>query len=200
MAVVFLLIGVVAGVIAIRRWNANPQATPTDRLKAARIAGIFGALCLVVALGAINGSPGAASQDVAAAQPTEVPPTEVPEPSSSPEPAASPTPDGTGIPTVGDEYTFRYAPLCVDDYKVFDKISEAQAKNDDEGAAEFLQGHEVDVTAGTRVRVLNSDIFRSDVDVRVTSTDSDAYGEEMYCLVKTNSGSQPLFQALLKRV
>lgn len=103
-------------------------------------------------------------------------------------------------PTVGDVYWLKTRPLCLDDFKVFDALTDAEIKHDDEGASQLIGQHGVDIPSGTHVRILNVDIFRSDVDVRVVSTDSDHYGEEIYCFVPPNSGGQPMFNKVLQRV
>jgi hypothetical protein len=104
------------------------------------------------------------------------------------------------IPTIGDEYWFKIHPMCLNDYKSFDALADAEVKRDQEGAAQVLMEHGVDIGSGTHVRILNVDIFRSDVDVRVTSTDSDHYGEEIYCFIPPNSGGQPMFDSALQHI
>lgn len=104
------------------------------------------------------------------------------------------------IPTVGDVYWLKTRPLCLDDYHAFDALADARAKNDEEGDGQIILSHEVDIPSGTHVRILNVDIYRSDVDVRVTSTDSDHYGDEIYCFIPPNSGGQPMFDKVLQRV
>ena len=75
-----------------------------------------------------------------------------------------------------------------------------EVKRDNEGTKQVLSEHGVDIGSGTHVRILNVDIFRSDVDVRVVSSDSNHYGEEIYCFVPPNSGGQPMFSKVLQRV
>ncbi len=104
------------------------------------------------------------------------------------------------IPTTGDVYWLKTRPLCLDDYHAFDELTNAEVKHDDEGASQVFSAHGVDVPSGTHVRILNVDIFRSDVDVRVVSTDSDHYGQEIYCFIPPNSGGQPMFNKVLQRV
>jgi hypothetical protein len=104
------------------------------------------------------------------------------------------------IPTIGDVYWLKTRPLCLDDYKQFDGLTDAAVKHDDEGEAQIIAQHGVNVPSGTHVRILNVDIFRSDVDVRVVSGDSDHYGEEIYCLIPSNSNSEPMFSKVLQRV
>jgi len=104
------------------------------------------------------------------------------------------------IPTVGDVYWFKTRPLCLDDYHAFDALTNAEVKHDNEGAAGILAEHGVDIGSGTHVRILNVDIFRSDVDVRVVSSNSEHYGERIYCFIPPNSGGQPMFSKVLQRV
>ena len=86
-------------------------------------------------------------------------------------------------PEIGAQYWWKKPPLCVDDYKVIDDLSDAAAKNDNEGFSELLQQHQMSVPSGTHVRILNVDVWRNDVDVRVTSTDSPLYGERIFCML-----------------
>lgn len=111
------------------------------------------------------------------------------------------TDNSSYIPTVGDVYLLKAKrPLCLDDFKAFDELDNAEVKHDNEGASQILVEHEVNIPSGTRVRILNVDIFRSDVDVRVVSAGSDHFGDEIYCFIPPNSGGQPMFHRALQRV
>ncbi len=108
--------------------------------------------------------------------------------------------DTSSTPIVGDEYWFRIHPLCLDDYHAFDALADANDKHDREGVAQLLMEHGVDIGSGTHVRILNVDVLRSDVDVRVTSTNSDHYGEEIYCYIPQDSNGQSMFDEALQHL
>lgn len=113
---------------------------------------------------------------------------------------SAPADESSGIPQIGEQYWFKIHPLCLDDYKAFDTLASAEVKHDTEGEEQVLADHGVDIGSGTHVRILNVDIFRSDVDVRVTSTDSEHYGEEIYCFIPPNDGGQPMFNKALQHL
>jgi hypothetical protein len=113
---------------------------------------------------------------------------------------SAPANDDSHVPQIGDEYWFKIHPICLDDYKAFDTLADAEVKHDNEGVAQVLGDHGVDIGSGTHVRILNVDVFRSDVDVRVTSTDSNHYGEEIYCFIPPNDSGQPMFDNALQHI
>ena len=93
-------------------------------------------------------------------------------------------------PLIGEKYELGNGVnnvACADDLNSIDAAIEAASKNDNDGWKQALAEHSVPVSPGDHILVLNYDIFKGILDVRLRSGPNE--GERAYCLAgEKNNG------------